>query len=223
MTGGEPSRTDSGDEPDGDLAAGVLGQWLVAVRDAIDGRGDSDVPCGSCTACCRSSQFVHIGPDEVDTLAHVPEALLFEAPGLPPGHRVLGFDEHGACSLLAEDGCTIYDHRPRTCRTYDCRVFAATGVDVGADKPAIGARAVRWRFELGPGDGVRRGALRAAADRLATDADLRTALRMGTGATERAVLAVEVHDAFLDRDDAGGARLVEPEAAAVVDRARRRR
>ena len=32
-------------------------------------------------------------------------------------------------------GCSIYDHRPRTCRTFDCRVFAAAGVAVDADKP----------------------------------------------------------------------------------------
>ena len=27
--------------------------------------------------------------------------------------------------MLAEDGCSIYAHRPRACRTYDCRVFPA--------------------------------------------------------------------------------------------------
>ena len=38
---------------------------------------ESDVPCNGCTACCRSSQFVHVGPDEADTLAHIPAELLF--------------------------------------------------------------------------------------------------------------------------------------------------
>ena len=40
-------------------------------------------PCRAvtCTACCTSSQFVHIEPDETDTLAHIPAALRFPAPG----------------------------------------------------------------------------------------------------------------------------------------------
>ena len=56
-----------------------------------------------------------------------PAALRFPRPGRPKGHVVLGYDEHGRCPMLGDHGCTIYEHRPRTCRTYDCRVFAATG------------------------------------------------------------------------------------------------
>ena len=106
------------------------------------------VPCGSCRACCTSSQFVHIAPDETDTLAHVPTALRFPAPGLPRGHVVLGYDEHGWCPMLVDDTCSIYEHRPRTCRTYDCRVFAATGVDPGRTQPAIAERVASWRFDV---------------------------------------------------------------------------
>ena len=43
---------------------------------AIRGEVESDVPCGNCTACCTASQFIHIGPDETDTLAHIPASLL---------------------------------------------------------------------------------------------------------------------------------------------------
>ena len=46
--------------------------WLAATRAAIRGERDADVPCDGCTACCTASQFVHIGPDETDTLAHIP-------------------------------------------------------------------------------------------------------------------------------------------------------
>ena len=49
------------------------------------------------------------------------------------------------CSSTAR--CSIYEHRPRTCRTYDCRVFPAAGIDADDDKPAIATRARRWRFE----------------------------------------------------------------------------
>ena len=93
-----------------------------------------------------------VGDSLTDTLAHVPVSLGFPAPGLPKGHVVMGYDEHGRCPMLGDDGCTIYEHRPRTCRTYDCRVFAATGVGPDASQPAIAARVRRWRFSNGTAD-----------------------------------------------------------------------
>ena len=60
---------------------------------ALRGEASSDVACGYCTACCTSSQFVHIGPEEASTLAHIPSELLFAAPRLPKGHLVLGYDQ----------------------------------------------------------------------------------------------------------------------------------
>jgi Fe-S-cluster containining protein len=129
-----------------ELPAGAFLAWLRDMERALRGEIDADVPCGGCTACCRSSQFVHIGPDETDTLAHIPRELLFPAPRLPKGNVVLGYDEDGCCPMLGEAGCTIYEHRPRACRTYDCRVFAAAGVEPD-DKPAVAARVRRWRFK----------------------------------------------------------------------------
>ncbi len=127
-----------------ELDAGDFGDWLVAIRASLSDRRDMDVPCGGCTACCRSHQFVHVDADETDTLAHIPEALLFPAPGGSPGSRVLGYDADGRCPMLVDDRCSIYEHRPRACRTYDCRVFAATGLR--ADQPLIDERVRRWRF-----------------------------------------------------------------------------
>ena len=130
-----------------ELPAGEFSAWVGELQAAIRGERDADVPCDGCTACCTSAQFVHIAPDEIDTLAHVPRQLLFPAPRLPAGHVVLGYDEQGRCPMLVDGSCSIYDHRPRTCRTYDCRVFAAAGVDVGADgKNDIARRARRWQF-----------------------------------------------------------------------------
>src|SRR5689334_12051664 len=108
---------------------------------ALAGEGASDVPCGACTACCTASQFVHIGPDEADALAHIPAELLFPAPGLPRGHVLLGYDEHGRCPMLVDDGCSIYAHRPQTCRTYDCRVLPAAGVAADEDQPGVARQA----------------------------------------------------------------------------------
>jgi len=90
----------------------------------------SNVPCGSCTACCTSSQFIHIAPDEVDPLGVIPRDVLFPAPRLPVGHVLMGYDDNGHCPMLVDGACSIYEHRPRTCRTYDCRAFAASGLEL---------------------------------------------------------------------------------------------
>ena len=130
------------------LDAGEYSTWLAGIQAVLRGEEESEVPCGTCTACCTSSQFVHIEPDETDALAHIPAELRFPAPGLPTGHVILGYDEHGRCPMLGEHGCTIYEHRPRTCRAYDCRVFAATGIEPDESQPAIAAQVRRWRFDV---------------------------------------------------------------------------
>jgi Fe-S-cluster containining protein len=163
------------------LPAGELSVWLAGMRAALRGEHDADVPCEGCTACCRSSQFVPIEPDETDALAHIPRALRFRAPGRPKGHVILGYDEHGCCPMLGDHGCTIYEHRPRACRTYDCRVFAATGTEPGATQSAVAERARRWRFSVDSPESRR---LRAELERTAAErADLLP--------TRRAVTAVE--------------------------------
>ena len=130
------------------LDAGRFSEWLSQIHAALDHGADAVVPCGACTACCTSSQFVHIAPDETDTLAHIPVELRFPAPGLPKGHVVLGYDKHGTCPMLVGGACSIYEHRPRTCRIYDCRVFAAAGVEPDASQPAIAEQVSRWRFTI---------------------------------------------------------------------------
>jgi Fe-S-cluster containining protein len=179
------------EEPD--LAAGDFSAWITEMQGAIRGEHGSDVPCGECTACCTSSQFVHIEPDETDTLSYIPKELLFPAPQQPRGHVVMGYDERGHCPMLIDNRCSIYEHRPRTCRTYDCRVFPASGVEIDeADKALIAQRVRRWRFSYPtPADRNRHDAARAAAAFLAES---------GAGpATPRAVRAVEIHEAFLPR------------------------
>lgn len=153
------------------LPAGDFVTWLGEIGSALSGVGESDVPCGTCTACCRSGQFVHIGPDEAQALAAIPADLLFPAPGLAPGHLVLGYDQHGRCPMLGEAGCTVYQARPRTCRVYDCRIFAATGVVVDEPgKAAIAEQAARWRFSVASADAQERlDALRESGAALGRD------------------------------------------------------
>ena len=176
-----------------EVNAGPFSTWITSMTAALRGEGDADVPCAGCTACCTASQFVTIGPDETDTISHVPEALRFPAPGRP-GHFVLGYDERGHCPMLVDGGCSIYEHRPRACRTYDCRIFPAAGVEIDEpEKRRLAHRVEQWRFTYGgPDDRRRHDAVQAAARHLRERA---------RNATELAVLAVEHHDEFLD---AGG-------------------
>jgi Fe-S-cluster containining protein len=214
----DPPDNDPPDEPD--LAAGDFSSWIIDVQAAIRGEHGSDVPCDGCTACCTASQFVHIAPDEKDTLAHVPRALLFPAPRLPRGHVVMGYDERGHCPMLIDNQCSIYEHRPRTCRTYDCRVFAAAGIELDDDEKAlINARARRWRFSYRTADDrAQHDAVRAASKFLATHADDLPAGAVPADATARAVLAVEIHDVFLRPDEGTGATPDIPTVAAELTR-----
>ena len=108
--------------------AGDFSTWLKSTIEGQKSGDGNDVPCGECVACCTSSYFIHIGPEETNTLSHIPSKLKFPAPGLPKGNIVLGFDEDGKCPMFVDSKCSIYEHRPKTCRTYDCRIYPATGI-----------------------------------------------------------------------------------------------
>jgi len=217
-------------DDDGELAAGDFARWLADMEGVVRGVHGSAVACGSCTACCTSSQFIHIAPHETDTLAHVPGALLFPAPGLPRGHVLLGYDEEGHCPMLIENRCSIYEHRPMTCRTYDCRVFPAAAVDVDADgghdhTSLIGRQARRWRFSFATRDGrVRRDAVQAAAAYLRENPQVLTGAGVPNNPTQLAVSAIEVHGSFLRREDDDTMHVADPDPHEVrVALTRRRR
>jgi hypothetical protein len=192
-----------GNASDGrDLAAGDFASWVTEMQGAIRGENGSDVPCGGCTACCTSSQFVHIEPDETDTLSHIPPELQFAAPGLPHGHVLLGYDERGHCPMLVDNHCSIYEHRPRTCRTYDCRVFPAAGLAIDTDTTLIGRQARRWQFNVStPAEQTQLDAVRATAMFLQKHTDLFPNGTAPTNATQLAVVAIELHDLFLGHDN----------------------
>jgi uncharacterized protein len=203
----------------GPLDAGPFAPWLRRTIAVLEGQpgAEADVPCDGCTACCESSQFVLVEPDEHDTRAHIPNELLFPAPGAPEGSSVIPYDADGRCPMLRDDGCSIYAHRPRTCRAYDCRVLAAAGVDVGPEKPTIRRRVDRWRFTF-EGDGGASSdersaaAVRSAAGFLADHAD--ELPHGGPPPTQRAALAVELHGLFTSA--------AEPTTAEVLVALRRR-
>ncbi|MGH9098164.1 MAG: YkgJ family cysteine cluster protein [Acidimicrobiales bacterium] len=211
--------TDDNLSDDPDLDAGVFSAWMIEVQAALGGERASDVPCDGCTACCTSSQFIHIAPDEADALAHIPVELLFPAPRFPPGHVLLGYDHRGHCPMLIDNRCSIYPHRPRTCRTYDCRVFAAAGLDNDDDKIQITRQARRWRFSYPtPADRAEQDGVRAAARYLTGHRDQLSESVTPRDATQLAVLAIEMHGLFLGRDGQTGELAVghpDPEVVRV--------
>ncbi len=118
-------------------------QWLQQAQ-----RGEAaEVACGSCNACCKSSYFIHVEPSDTAALEVIPADLLFQAPSSPVGHRLMGLSADGHCPMLVDERCSIYKQRPKTCRTYDCRVFAAAGVDAGGEeKRGVNQQLADWTF-----------------------------------------------------------------------------
>jgi Fe-S-cluster containining protein len=93
--------------------------------------------------------FIHIKPEETQTLRRIPRALLFPAPGLPKGHVLMGYNDQGQCPMLIDNQCSIYEDRPQTCRDYDCRIFSATGISVDPrTQPEIAQRVKEWVFNF---------------------------------------------------------------------------
>jgi Fe-S-cluster containining protein len=190
------------------VPAGAFAEWAASARRAQEGDGDADVPCDGCTACCRSSFFVHIGPDETAALGRIPRELLFRAPGLPAGYMVLGYDEHGHCPMLVDDACSIYEDRPVTCRKFDCRVLSAAGLAPdGPGQDALTERVSRWEFDLGsPRDRVTRAAVRAAAAFIEAHPECFEPGRNPVNAVQRSVTALAIFDAFVGADG----QVIEP-------------
>jgi Fe-S-cluster containining protein len=205
------------------LPAGAFSDWIVDMQAAMLGQSDADVPCDGCTACCTSSQFIHISPDETDTLAHIPADLLFPAPRLPTGTVLLGYDERGHCPMLVDDQCSIYRHRPRTCRTYDCRIFPAAGLQPDDDKAPIIDQARRWQFTFPTAaDQTEHDAVRAAAACLGEHRDSMSGPVARAPAAQLAAMAIDMHHLFLAYDQATGQKsVVDPDPVvlqAEIDR-----
>jgi Fe-S-cluster containining protein len=183
----------------GRIAAGEFGAWLRGFRAALRDGGDSDVACGTCTGCCTSSYFVTVRPDDVAARRRIPAGYLVRAPNAPPGTQLMGYDERGHCPMLRAGRCSIYADRPQTCRTYDCRVYAAAGLSPGNDKPAIKERVRAWEFAYADDDARRaHAAVRRAAEFVRNDATSFPHRRVPDRPGEVAIIAVKAYEAFLD-------------------------
>jgi Fe-S-cluster containining protein len=176
--------------------APAFGSWLDAMLATLHDDVPADVPCGACNACCRTFHQLHIRPGEKRARKRLPREYLSAAPGLPPGYLLLGCTQAGACPVLVDGLCTIYQDRPLVCRTYDCRLYAATGVE--PDRAEIAAKVRRWSFSYPvPEDRERQDAVLAAVRFIREtpacvpgEAARRQPIRLAT-------LAVVTHELFL--------------------------
>jgi hypothetical protein len=124
----------------------------------------------------------------------------------------MGYDENGHCPMFVEGRCSIYEYRPRTCRTYDCRVLSATGLELDDEgKAEILERTRRWRFAFPtPLDHTLHAAVRAAATFLGNHPHRFPAGVLPRNPTQLAFLAIRIHDVFLEHTDSGELALVTP-------------
>jgi Fe-S-cluster containining protein len=89
------------------------------------------VPCNGCTACCRNTAPIGIWPSHGDNLAfYVQRYMVEEFLETIDGHTGTGYalrrKPNGDCHFLGDSGCTIYQHRPYQCRTFDSNVLRLT-------------------------------------------------------------------------------------------------
>ncbi len=186
----------------GPVPAGAFADWLVQARESLRGNGGADVPCGDCTGCCTSSYLIQVRPEDRQALASVPAELLVTAPGFPPGHKVMVSRPDGTCPMLSKGKCSIYSHRPQTCLDYDCRIFAAAGIDAGGpDKEVINRRVREWQFTYhAEVDRAAHSAVQSAAVFIRKMSAGFPGARRPMSPTGIAVLAIKVYTVFLAAD-----------------------
>jgi len=181
-------------------AAGPFSEWLRAMRAALAGDAAMDVACGDCVGCCTSSYFIKVRAHETYAIEHIGTHNLRPVPGDSDGSQLMGFDAQGHCLMFANGGCSIYTHRPETCRTYDCRVFTAAGMKAGPDKSVINERVASWQFDYpDPRDHEEHRAVTEAAAFLRQHPVRFPEGRVPSRPSEIAVLAVKSYQVFLDR------------------------
>lgn len=198
-------------------AAGEFGAWLEQMRAVLRGEAEAAVPCDGCVGCCVSSYPIPLRPSDAVALAEVPDQYL-QWPASASEPARMGFRDDGTCPMLVEHRCTIYADRPRTCRDYDCRIYAAAGLVPDGRRTVIQQRVEEWRFRYEDAQSRARAAAvrRAAAFIRDHAACFPTAMR-GHSATAAAVLAVKVYPLFMDGQPD---RAVPDQVNAVLEAAR---
>jgi hypothetical protein len=82
---------------------------------------------------------------------------------------------------------------------YDCRVYAAAGIEAGDNRPVINKRVREWQFTYASADDhAAHAAVKAAASVITTHAKLFPAEFAPTTPSAIAVLAIKVYELFTD-------------------------
>ncbi len=103
--------------------------------------------------------------------------------------------------MLEAGHCSAYEDRPLACRTYDCRVYAATGI--APDRDAIAAQVRRWHFGYPSADDrQRRAAVLAAVRFVREHPECLPAEAARLQPIRTAVIALAVHEMFLPAEAA---------------------
>jgi Fe-S-cluster containining protein len=199
--------------------AGPFGAWLRQFRSSLRGDSGTHVPCGDCVACCVSSYSILVRPTDTRALSVIPAELLTPVPQVGSGVKALGYLSDGTCPMLRAGRCSIYGDRPQTCRDYDCRVFAAAGIEAGERKPVINRRVREWRFrfESAAEHEIQRAIQRTAAF-LREHGSRFPEHRLPCNPSGIAVVAVKSYEVFLD--ERHESRTPDELAAAIAAAAR---
>lgn len=182
------------------IAAGDFDIWLREIQESFGNNLGTSVPCGECRACCTSSYFIQIKPTDTQAILAIPRQVIWNAPGLPKGHGLMGYELNGHCPMLKNGNCSIYMNRPLACRDYDCRVFFAAGILVeGSSTSDVNKRISAWKFQYaGAASRQRHQAIEDAARFIADNREAFPHGRAPTKASEIAILAIKVHPVFLN-------------------------
>jgi len=179
------------------IDAGSFGTWLRQAREALRGNQGMEVPCGDCVGCCTSSYSILLRPHDA-ALDAVPSSLLSGVSGLAYPHAKMNPLENGHCPMFKAGKCAIYSIRPQTCLDYDCRVYAAAGIEAGDNRPVINKRVREWQFTYAStADHVTHGAVKAAAQFISKHTKLFPAEFAASSPSAIAVLAIKVYGLFI--------------------------
>ena len=184
------------DAADITVDAGPFGAWLASALASLRGTAGTQVPCGDCVGCCVSSYHIPLREQDAAAVERIPAQHLVQS---RTGQLHIQYLPDGLCPMLIAGRCSIYAQRPQTCRDYDCRFFAAAGIDAGGPERSVINRRVRqWRFSY-PTSADRRAhdSVRAAATFLQREAGRFPAGFAPKRPTGIAVLAVKTHALFL--------------------------
>jgi Fe-S-cluster containining protein len=139
------------------------------------------------------------------------------------GLAFMGYRDDGTCPMLISGRCTIYRDRPQTCRDYDCRIYAATGLQPDGDRPMIQSRVLEWHFEFrSDAEREQREAMARAARFIVRHASLFPVALQAHVASAAAVLAFKAWDEFTNEKGDGSADLSPDSRIRLVLEALRR-